>query len=407
MSTFSMFPTKSLLSLLSIAVSLGVSVMATPPSSLELFVRMVPPKGRTIADIDRTRVTAMMGGDQSNKSSFPVEDATFGYTASIGVGNPPTTYQLVIDTGSSNTWVGAGKPYHQTSTSKSTGQNVAVTYGSGNFSGNEFIDEVTLSPELVIKSQSIGVANFSTGFEGVDGILGVGPTDLTNHTINNSSLLVPTVTDNLYKQGSISIDLVSIAFAPTTAENDNTTVGLMTFGGTDSTRFIGDIEYVPITQTPVSSFYWGLNQSATYGSTTLFNNKAGIVDTGTTLVLLATEYFNAYANLTGGKMNNATGLLEINKSQYQKLQTLNFQIGNTVYPLSQNAQIWPRALNTLIGGQDDSIFLIVGDLGDLGLGSGLDFIDGFAFLQRFYSVFDTTNRQIGLAFTPDTFALSN
>ncbi|KIM81522.1 hypothetical protein PILCRDRAFT_8583 [Piloderma croceum F 1598] len=400
----SMLPTKSLLSLLSIAVSLGVSVTATPPSSLELFTRMVPPKGRTMADIDRTRITAMMGGDK--KSSFPVVDATVTYTANVGVGNPPTTYQLLIDTGSSNTWVGAGKPYHQTSTSKSTGQNVAVSYGSGNFSGREFIDEVTLSPELVIKSQSIGVANFSEGFEGVDGILGVGPTDLTNHTINNSSLLVPTVTDNLYKQGSIPIDLVSIAFAPTTVENDNTTVGLMTFGGTDSTRFIGDIEYVPITQTPVSSHFWGLNQSATYGSTTLFNNKAGIVDTGTTLVLLATEYFNAYANLTGGKMNDATGLLEINKSQYQNLQTLNFQIGNTVYPLSQNAQIWPRALNNLIGGQDGSIFLIVSDLGEAP-GTGFDFVDGFAFLQRFYSVFDTTNKQIGLAFTPDTFALSN
>lgn len=165
-----------------------------------------------------------------------------------------STDNLLVDTGSSNTWLGAGKAYHQTSTSKSTGQTVAVRYGSGNFSGEEcekhrlcitcnyfhltlpdpVLDTVTLSPELVIKSQSIGVANASAGIEPFDGILGfapllylsvikltftssLGPLDLTNGTINNSSkIVVPTVTDNLYQQGVISIDLVGIAFAPTT-----------------------------------------------------------------------------------------------------------------------------------------------------------------------------------------------
>jgi len=33
-------------------------------------------------------------------------------------------------------------------------------------------DEVTLSSDLVIKKQSIGVAEYSQGFSGVDGILG-------------------------------------------------------------------------------------------------------------------------------------------------------------------------------------------------------------------------------------------
>lgn len=46
------------------------------------------------------------------------------YTTSVGVGSPATQYTLLIDTGSSNTWVGAGKAYVKTSTSKSTGQKV-------------------------------------------------------------------------------------------------------------------------------------------------------------------------------------------------------------------------------------------------------------------------------------------
>ena len=39
-------------------------------------------------------------------------------------------------------------------------------------SGEEFIDTVSLASGLTIPQQSIGVAEISEGFEGVDGILG-------------------------------------------------------------------------------------------------------------------------------------------------------------------------------------------------------------------------------------------
>lgn len=107
--------------------------------------------------------------------------------------------QLLIDTGSSNTWLGAGQSYVKTSTSKSTGDRVSVSYGSGSFSGTEYTDQVTISSGLVIPSQSIGVASTASGFDGVDGILGIGPVDLTEGTVSNVNT-VPTVTDNLFKQ---------------------------------------------------------------------------------------------------------------------------------------------------------------------------------------------------------------
>ena len=46
------------------------------------------------------------------------------YTASVGVGSPAVQYTLLIDTGSSNTWVGADKKYSPSSTAKSTGAKV-------------------------------------------------------------------------------------------------------------------------------------------------------------------------------------------------------------------------------------------------------------------------------------------
>lgn len=74
--------------------------------------------------------------------------------------------------------------------------------------------------------------------------------------------------------------------------------------------------------------------------------------------------------------------------------------------LTANAQIWPRSLNADIGGVAGDIYLVVGDIGS-NSGSGLDFINGMTFLQRFYSVFDTTNGQVGFATTSFTDGTSN
>ena len=78
----------------------------------------------------------------------------------------------------------------------------------------------------------------------------------------------------------------------------------------------------------------------------------------------------------------------------------------TTFELTPNAQIWPRALNSEIGGTAGVIYLIVGDL-RRNSGQGLDFVNGQTFLERFYSVFDTANQRVGLATTPFTDATTN
>ncbi|KAK0208930.1 hypothetical protein DFS33DRAFT_1451741 [Desarmillaria ectypa] len=99
-----------------------------------------------------------------------VDNVAVIYTASIGSGSPATTYDLIIYTGSSNTWVGAGTKYVQTSTSTQTPNRVSVNYDSGSFSVYSRDDQVTLTPGLTIKSQSIGVASSATCFSGFDGV---------------------------------------------------------------------------------------------------------------------------------------------------------------------------------------------------------------------------------------------
>lgn len=79
------------------------------------------------------------------------------YSIDVGVGTNEDVHELLIDTGSSNTWIGSLTAYRETSTSKDTGSGFAVTYGSGRVQGEEFEDLITIG-NLRIQGQSIGVA---------------------------------------------------------------------------------------------------------------------------------------------------------------------------------------------------------------------------------------------------------
>ncbi|KIM82570.1 hypothetical protein PILCRDRAFT_820438 [Piloderma croceum F 1598] len=359
----------------------------------------------TLPELDRMRamslVQAVTQDKRSGGKSITVTNSVVTYTAEVGVGSPPTQYKLLIDTGSSNTWIGAKSKYKPTKSSHKTGDTVSVSYGSGSFSGDEYTDTVTFSSSLKISKQSIGVATESSGFNNVDGILGLGPVDLTVGTLSDQSKSIPTVTDSLFADKAITSDTLGIFFQPTGSKASS---GELTFGGVDTSKTSGTVEYVPVTKTSPASRYWGIDQSISYGSKAILTGS-GLVDTGTTLVLLSTTSFNVYKSATGGVLDSATGLLKITSKQYSALKPLNFKVGSNTYTLNANAQIWPRSLNTQIGGAANSIYLIAADLGQTS--SEFEFISGYAFLERFYSVYDTKNKRVGFARTAHTNAETN
>lgn len=102
-----------------------------------------------------------------------------------------------------------------------------------------------------------------------------------------------------------------------------------------SCRITSDVTYTPITQTSPASQYWGIDQDLSYGQggTALLSGSAGIVDTGTTLLMIATDAFQAYQKQTGATMDNTTGLLKLSESQFENLQSLFFTIGPCVLAL--------------------------------------------------------------------------
>ncbi|TBU57604.1 family A1 protease [Dichomitus squalens] len=355
------------------------------------------------------KARANSGFKQTAVFDAPATNQAVDYTTTVGVGNPPQNFTLLIDTGSSNTWVGAQlltNPFLP-NTSGFTGNLVSVTYGSGFFIGQEFTDTVHLGG-LAIENQSFGGALVSEGFDDVDGIIGIGPADLTCGTLIPAvNDCIPTVTDNAFSQGLIPAHEIGISFEPTSSL-DNTN-GELTFGGVDTSKFTGPLNFVPITSTSPANEFVGIDQSITFGSTdgpTVLASTAGVTDTGTTLLLLATDAFDTYQNLTGSTLDATTGLLRLTPDQASNLQSLFFHIGDTTLEFTPNAQIWPRALNSAIGGTSDFVYLVVNDLGTLS-GEGLDFIDGMTFLERFYYVFDIANSRVGFATTPFTDATTN
>ncbi|KIJ53321.1 hypothetical protein M422DRAFT_155323, partial [Sphaerobolus stellatus SS14] len=323
------------------------------------------------------------------------------YTATIGVGLG--NYTLIVDTGSSDTWIGATNPYLPGPNSKDLGSPIGVSYGSGNFLGEEYTDSVTIG-STIIANQIIGVANQSSGFTGYDGILGLGPDTLTPSTTPGGDV-IPTVTDSMASQGLIASALVGVSFVPTIS-NATQQSGDLHFGQTDPTKFTGNITFTPTTSTYPASAYWGINQTVTYGSSNLpiLPLTSGMVDTGTTLTVLATDAFQAYQAATGATLDSATGLLTITDTS--NLKSLFFNIGGTNFEFTANAQIWPRQFNSKIGGEEGKTYLVFADIG-YPSGQGLDFVNGFTFLQRFYSVYDTHNSQIGFATTPHTMDKTN
>ncbi|KAG2366336.1 aspartic peptidase domain-containing protein [Suillus spraguei] len=315
---------------------------------------------------DRARLQALMGHSKHGQRqvNVPLTNGLFVYTISVNIGVPPQAVNnLILDSGTANTWVGAGTPYQVTHTSVPTYQFVSVTYlANRHMDGLIYNDTVSVSPGLTVNEQAIGVVYRTLNFVGYDGVLGIGPVALTLNTLSlTPTKMIPTVTDNLVKQNIIPANILGVFFTPYTSLPEET--GRLTFGGTDVNLHTDDITYVSTIKIPPVSHYWGIDQSISYGTRLILPYTTGIVDSGQTIIGIATEAFQLYRDATGGQLDPATGLLIITGDQHRALQNLNFNIDNKIFALTPNAQIWPRALNYKIGGQQGSIYLIVGDIG--------------------------------------------
>ncbi|KAG2062771.1 acid protease [Suillus decipiens] len=173
-------------------------------------------------------------------SQVDLGNTMVGYTVRVAIGDPLTNYDLVVDSATAITWVGAILPYFSFS-GVNTNVPVAVDYHFGTFQGTIWEDEITLSQRITISKMQIGVASEMQNIA-ADGVLGIGPTLSGIGSLPNSpDQTIPTVIDRLVEESTVRRPIVGIFFKPTVANEDND--GELCFGGTNPSKYIGKPRY--------------------------------------------------------------------------------------------------------------------------------------------------------------------
>ncbi|KDN34020.1 hypothetical protein RSAG8_12903, partial [Rhizoctonia solani AG-8 WAC10335] len=365
-------------------------------------------EGSTIVDRDRARFQALFAKHVKRSRAQTVELKNTGtkYTLSVGFGSPPTYHGLLIDTGSPYTWIGPKDKFVETKTSIKQGDQAFHThYLSGSVAGVNYKDLVTLSSSLSIDDMEFGVASPGSVIpSGADGILGLGPAIPSTEIFKlDTGKPVPTIMDALFAQKKIQLNVFGLSFAPTTSQG--AIDGELTFGGINLQKYKGWMDWVDKNTKKPWNEYWAFEQTIKYGDEILQPSSVGVVDSGTTMIRISPEAFNVYSkSLPGSKIDQRTGLLEISKDSIDKMKSLFFIINGVSYEFTANAQLVPRMLNNKLGGKPDGYYSVIGSLGVHGADIKVGFINGYVFLQRFYTAYDASNSRIGFAHTDSTYA---
>lgn len=212
--------------------------------------------------------------------------------AEIGIGTPPQTFKVVLDTGSSNLWVPSSHcnsiacflhtkyDASASSTYKKNGSDFEIRYGSGSLAGYVSQDVVYLG-DMLIKHQDFAEATSEPGlafaFGRFDGILGLG-----YDTISVNQIVPPFY--NLVDGGLLDDPVFAFYLGDTNGDGDESEVCL---GGINKNHYVGDLVYIPLRR----KAYWEVDLDAvTFGKDRLdLDGTGAILDTGTSLIAVPSD----------------------------------------------------------------------------------------------------------------------
>ncbi|KAJ3216352.1 Vacuolar protease A [Dinochytrium kinnereticum] len=302
--------------------------------------------------------------------------STFNPNSSLPLlppGTPPQTFTVVYDTGSSNLWVPSTrcssiacylhKRYDASAseTFKANGTTFAIRYGTGSLEGVISNDVVGIAG-LEIPGQDFGESVKEPGITFAvgrfDGILGLGFDNIAVEGV------VPPFY-NMLKNGMLDEPV----FASYLSSGDGQEGSEISFGGVNPERFKGPITWAPV----IRKGYWEVAFSnLTLGGTpvTLATNR-GIIDTGSSLMVVPTADSERINGMIGGK-KNANGQYILDCKDY-------------VLKVSGGP----------FGGGDQCVSGFMGL--DIPAPAGPLWIFGDVFIRKYYSIFDLGNMRVGFA----------
>jgi hypothetical protein len=247
-------------------------------------------------------------------SLFNFVNAYFTANVTIGTGQ---TFKVDLDTGSSDFWLRGpncnstdGSCGEKADVSKqlgvnlkdtaliSTGKNFTNVYGSGTVAGDVY--KTTVNFAGVNVTMNMGATVLESGYASLnaDGLMGLAFPSLNN--IEGSNFLEAVA--------SRGVDQTFGFYLSNAANGDN---GEFTLGGYDSTKFKGNITWLPV----VDKKYWGFSTdggSFHVGKATGKLSGTYIADTGTSLLILNNDTMAMEINTAiGAKLDPKDGYYHI------------------------------------------------------------------------------------------------
>ncbi|KAF9347448.1 hypothetical protein BGX26_001050 [Mortierella sp. AD094] len=332
---------------------------------------------------------------RSDSKIIPALNALYSYYIEVDLGHPAQKTELLFDTGSSLVWVADSQFVpSKSSTANDLKFSGILEYGSGNVTIDFYKDNLAIDGYKI--SQTFGVASDVSAI-GVNGIIGFGPIDLAGVTNQkNQTYEIPTPMDGLRSSHQISTEVVGVDFRPIWNGAQQVANGEIDLGGIDHSKYKGKLTYIPVTKKSPAKYYWGVDiPRISFGNHVAATGRAGIVDTGTTLILLQKDILDkVFSYVPGAGFDSNSTLYTVPHGQLNKLKDITFTIGGKPFSLTPQQYIIPQNQYSnwgLTKGVHYTYF------STLGFGAGLDAIIGQKFLENYYSVYDTTNNRVGLA----------
>lgn len=336
-------------------------------------------------------------GLRGKKESEVVKDyQNAQYFAEVNVGSPAQSFNVIMDTGSSNLWVpvqggSCGKspipfidklPFFSkkhlfdtktSSTFEPTEEVFKIQYGSGAVSGLFSKDVVSLGKDLAVTGQDFATISDCGGM-GIgylmgkfDGILGLG---FPSISVDGKQ----TVFGNAILQGLVTQPIFSFYLG-------DSKKGELTFGGYDEDHFMGDLHWVPLS----SATYWQINPSKIAMGDYSMSNSQAIVDSGTSLMVGPTAEVKRIAEMLGAISMPFSPAY---------LVDCNTEIPDFVVSIDGRDYTIPGK-DLILNAMGSKCMLAMQGM-DFRAG-GPQWILGDVFMRKYYTVFDMGKQQIGFA----------
>ncbi|KAJ4378525.1 hypothetical protein N0V86_006231 [Didymella sp. IMI 355093] len=354
------------------------------PGSITLPLRRVPIPLRSRQQ-NAYHIINSKDPSQENSVAIDQDGSDLSYMVAVTIGDSKEEYHLLLDSAASNTWVMGQDCKSEacgTHTTLGTGDSSSLK-ASQSFSNLQhvltLVDAIyalqhTLHIGSLSPTFSFGLAtNVSDEFKSypMDGILGIGRGD----TASDSAQIMSSLLDaKLIESALYGVHL--------SRARDGVADGELNLGAVNAGRFSGDLNWLDCE--PNSAGFWeiALSNASVDGKDVGLEGKTGIMDTGTSYILMPPDDARAIHALIPGYVQSG----ETFSVPCDTKTALAFVFGDQRYNIS--TADW-------LGGRLDSGLCRSNIVGRQTFNSS-QWLIGDVFLKNVYSVFDFEKNQVGL-----------